>query len=131
MTEKQFLEMVINGDLTNEETVLALKEKATDLLEALEKATEQARARRAAASAEKNVEEKMAIIDYLEEQTENSLAREVAEAIGVSTQKANAVLRQMVAEGVVERIETDRNSPLEYKLVGLEFVEVEGDVEAE
>ena len=123
--------MVINGDLTNEETVLDLRAKATDMLEALEKATEQARARRAAASAEKNVEEKKAIIDYLEEQTENSLAKEIAEAIEVSTQKASAVLRQMVAEGIVERIETDRNSPLEYKLVGLEFVEVEGDVEAE
>lgn len=131
MTEKQFLEMVINGDLTNEETVLDLRAKATEMLEALEKATEQARARRAAASAEKNVKEKMAIIDYLEEQTENSLAKEIAEAIEVSTQKASAVLRQMVSEGVVERIEADRNSPLEYKLVGLEFVEVEGDVEAE
>ena len=131
MTEKQFLEMVINGDLTNEETVLDLRAKATEMLEALEKATEQARARRAAASAEKNVKEKMAIIDYLEEQTENSLAKEIAEAIEVSTQKASAVLRQMVSEGVVERIEADRNSPLEYRLVGLEFVEVEGDVEAE
>ena len=125
MTEKQFLEMVINGDLTNEETVLDLRAKATDMLEALEKATEQARARRAVASAEKNLEEKKAIIDYLEEQTENSLAKEIAEAIEVSTQKASAVLRQMVAEGVVERIETDRNSPLEYRLAGLEFVEVE------
>lgn len=125
MTEKQFLEMVINGDLANEETVLALRAKATDMLEALEKATERARARRAVASAEKNSKEKMAVIDYLEEQTANSLAKEIAEAIEVSTQKASAVLRQMVAEGVVERIEADRNSPLEYRLVGLEFVEVE------
>ena len=128
MTEKQFLEMVVNGDLTNEETVLAIRAKATEMLEA--------RIKRAAENVKDNSKEKKAIIDYLEEQTKNSLAREVAEAIGVLTSKASAVLRQLIAEGVVERIEIDRNSPLEYRLAGVEFlevevVEVEGDIEAE
>ena len=95
MTFRTMLENVIAGNITDE-----VIEKATERLEKLDEANEK-RKNRISKKAEENAPIKEAILGVLGE--EPKTATVVGEELSISTQKASALLRQLVEAGSVEK----------------------------
>lgn len=117
MTTREFLSAILDDNMgfvsSNGQTVL---EKATEMRDAIDKRNAAAKEKpRAAKSKVDNSEEKALILEHLETLGESAVAKDIAEALDMTTQKATAVIRQMVAEGTVERIEISRSKPLQYR----------------
>lgn len=117
MTTREFLTAIIEDKAdfvsSNGQTLL---DKANALRDAIDKrnATNREKPKKNAPKVD-NTEAKAAILEFLSTQEESILAKEIAEATNMTTQKATAVIRQMVSDGTVQRIELSRNAPLEYR----------------
>lgn len=97
MTKREFMEMVIAETKNEELKVFAEKE-----IEKMDKANLKRSEKRAERKAE-NEPIKNAIVEYLNRTDEHDfvLASEVAKEVEISTQKASALLRQLVEDGKV------------------------------
>lgn len=94
MTRREFMEMVI-AETTNEE----IKTFAESEIEKMDKANARRSEKRAERKAENEpIKEKIFEVLNSEDVT---LASEVAEKVEISTQKASALLRQMVEDGKI------------------------------
>ena len=94
MTRREFMEMVI-AETTNEE----IKVFAESEIEKMDKANARRSEKRAERKAENEpIKEKIFEVLNSEDVT---LASEVAEKVEISTQKASALLRQMVEDGKI------------------------------
>ena len=94
MTRREFMEMVIT-ETTNEE----IKAFAESEIEKMDKANARRSEKRAERKAENEpIKEKIFEVLNSEDVT---LASEVAEKVEISTQKASALLRQMVEDGKI------------------------------
>ena len=89
MTQRDFLTIIKSGTITDE-----IIKYATTELDRLDERDEK-RENYRASSQKKNDEIKKAILDYFVRDTPMT-GREVAEKVGISSQKANALLRQLV-----------------------------------
>ena len=94
MTNREMLNAVINGTI-NEEVVL----KAQEMLAAIDKRNEK-RASKPSKTAIANEPIKASIADLLA--SGGKFANEVGTSLEISTQKASALLRQLVESGTVE-----------------------------
>ena len=95
MTNREFLNTVINANISDEITA-----QAQDMLAKMDARN----AKRAATPSKRSVENepiKEKIVELLGNATELMTAPQVGEAIGVTTQKASALLRQMVEVGTL------------------------------
>ena len=97
MTKIEKFEMIANGEV-NEEVM----EWAAEMAEKEKEAAKRAAERKAEKDKENEPIDK-AILDYLDE--EPKVASEIAEVVGVSTQKASARLRKLVEAGSVDKTE--------------------------
>lgn len=117
MTTKQFLEFFLSGNFegtsSNGQT---MADKATAMLVSIEKRNEKAKQREKVVKRVDNTEAKETIRAYLACYSESVTGKDIAEHTEMTIQKATAVIRQLVADGEVERIKLSRNKPLEYKL---------------
>ena len=121
MTTREFISGFLSGK-TKEDTLNGMPygQKADELLAAMEKRNE---AKKATASSKpsktytENAPIREAITAFLSTQDESVVAKDVATAIEQTVNKTSAVIRQMVADGSVERLDFGRNKPLEYRLV--------------
>lgn len=94
MTRREFMEMVI-ADTTNE----TIADFARSEIEKMDRKNELAKSRKSKKSAENEpIKEKIYSVLNSEEVTTASV---VAEKVEISTQKASALLRQMVEDGKV------------------------------
>lgn len=94
MTNREFYTMVINGTI-NEDVITHATESLTKL--------DERNAKRASKPSKRSVENepiKAKILEVLT--TEPKVASEVAELVGISTQKASALLRQIEGLEVIE-----------------------------
>lgn len=121
MTTREFINGFLSGK-TKEDTLngMTYGQKAEELLAAIDKRNE---AKKATASSKpsktyaENAPIREAITAFLSTQDESVVAKEVATAINQTVNKTSAVIRQMVTDGSVERLDFGRNKPLEYRLV--------------
>lgn len=96
MTKREFLEAIVNAETLQEE----LREFAAEEIKKLDKALEKRRAKQSAKA--------LANAPLIEQIKENLLSDEpllasvTAEYLGVSVQKASALLRRMVADGIAD-----------------------------
>ncbi len=96
MTKREFLEAIVNAETLEEE----LREFAAEEIKKLDKALERRRAKQSAKA--------LANAPLIEQIKENLLSDEpllasvAAEYLGVSVQKASALLRGMVADGIAD-----------------------------
>ena len=96
MTKREFLEAIVNAETLAEE----LREFAAEEIKKLDKALEKRRAKQSAKA--------LADAPLIEQIKENLLSDEpllasvAAEYLGVSVQKASALLRRMVADGIAD-----------------------------
>jgi len=97
MTRREFLEVVKNGEI-NDEVI----EKATEMLEKLDAENEKRR-NRVSKKALENAPVKEAICEVLGD--EPKTATEIGGEVGISTQKASALLRQLVEAGKVSKVD--------------------------
>lgn len=95
MTNREFLNTIINANISDEVTA-----QAQDLLAKLD-ARNAKRAATPSKTAVANEPIKAKIVELLSDATELMTAPQVGEAVGVSTQKASALLRQMVEVGTL------------------------------
>lgn len=118
MTTREFIVNVMNGTLdaksSNGQTIM---EKAQVMLDAIDKRNEANKARPKKSKTVDNTEYKEAIITYLNTLAESVTGKDIAESLEITTPKATAVLKQLIAEGKVERLDLGRNKPLEYKIL--------------
>lgn len=94
MTKREMMEMIIAGNITDEVIEMAKVE--------IEKMDAKNAKRRESISkkAQENAPIKEAILKAVGE--DKKLAKEIAEMVEISTQKASALCRQMVTDGVLE-----------------------------
>lgn len=97
MTYREMLTSIVNGTI-NDEVI----EKATERLEKLDAENEK-RKNRVSKKALENEPVKERILEVLGE--EPKTATEIGSEVGISTQKASALLRQLVNDGKVEKTE--------------------------
>ena len=96
MTKREFLEAIVNAETLEEE----LREFAAGEIKKLDKALEKRKSRQSAKA--------LADAPLIEQIKENLLSDEpllasvAAEYLGVSVQKASALLRRMVADGIAD-----------------------------
>ena len=96
MTKREFLEAIVSAETLEEE----LREFAAEEIKKLDKALEKRRAKQSAKA--------LANAPLIEQIKENLLSDEpllasvAAEYLGVSVQKASALLRRMVADGIAD-----------------------------
>ena len=95
MTYREMLTSIVNGTI-NEEVI----EKATERLEKLDAENEK-RKNRVSKKALENEPVKVRILEVLGE--EPKTATEIGKEVEISTQKASALLRQLVEDGKVEK----------------------------
>ena len=101
MTKREFYTAVIGGTITDEHVAFAQAE-LTKMDEALEK-----RKLKNAGGESKKAKENAPVLEAITNALtcEVQLAPDIAAAVGVSTQKASALLRQLVASGVAVQTE--------------------------
>ena len=95
MTYREMLTSIVNGTINDE-----VMEKAAERLEKLDAENEK-RKNRVSKKALENEPVKEAILGVLGE--EPKTATEIGSEVGISTQKASALLRQLVNDGKVEK----------------------------
>ena len=123
MTTREFINGFLSGkskdDVLNGMTY---EQKANELLAAMDSRNankkEKAKTGEPSKTYTENAPLREAVASFLATKTESVVAKEIAEAIGQGIQKTTAVIRQMVEDGTVERIDLGRNKPLEYKVKG-------------
>lgn len=121
MTTREFINGFLSGKSVNDTcNGMTYGDKANELLTAMDKRnaakTASAKDKPSKTYAE-NAPIREAITAFLSMQDESVVAKTVAEAIEQNVNKTSAVIRQMVADGSVERLDFGRNKPLEYRLV--------------
>lgn len=121
MTTREFINGFLSGK-TKEDTLngMTYGQKAEELLAAMDKrnAAKQGKASsKPSKTYTENAPIREAITAFLSTQDKSVVAKEVATAIDQTVNKTSAVIRQMVADGSVERLDFGRNKPLEYRLV--------------
>lgn len=121
MTTREFLNGFLSGK-TKEDTCngMTYEQKAEELLAAMDKRNEAKKATTSSKPSKtyaENAPLRENIVAYLQGFEESVPAKAIAEAVELTPNKTSAVLRQMVADGTVERIDLGRNKPLEYRLV--------------
>ena len=109
MTRKEFLTAIINGEL-NEEII----ETAQGILNKMEETALKNKDKPTKSYLE-NAPLREKVLEFLQTKNE-STAKEVAELLDVKPSKATSVLRQMVNDESIERIDVGRNKPLVYKI---------------
>ena len=120
MTTREFINGFLSGkSISDTCNGMTYEDKANELLLAMDKRNE---AKKATASGKpsktytENAPIREAITAFLSTQNESVVAKTVAENIDQTVNKTSAVIRQMVADGSVERLDFGRNKPLEYRL---------------
>ena len=93
MTTREMLNAVIAGTINAD-----VQAKAQEVLTAMDKKNESRKAK-PSKTAIANAPLKEAIVNHLNE-VKHATASEVAEALGMTTQKASALLRQLAQDGV-------------------------------
>lgn len=127
-TQREFLEAIIAKQFdAKADTGQTIQQKATELLQKIDarNAANKTKQKRVRVD---NSTEKAQITAYLRNFDESVKAKEIAEATDLTVQKVAAVLKQLVAEGKVERLDLGRNRALEYRL-SEEGRENQGEVE--
>lgn len=123
MTTREFINGFLSGkskdDVLNGMTY---EQKANELLAAMDSRNavkkEKAKTGEPSKTYIENAPLREAVASFLVTKTKSVVAKEISEAIGQGINKTNAVIRQMVEDGTVERIDLGRNKPLEYKIKG-------------
>lgn len=113
MTNREFLNAVINANVSEE-----ISTHAQEMLQKLD-ARNSARASKPSKTATENKPIKAKILNYLTE-VEKAFASEVGIALDISTNKASALCRQLVLEGLlkVEDVSVPKKGKLKsYSLV--------------
>ena len=120
MTTREFINGFLSGkSISDTCNGMTYEDKANELLLAMDKRNE---AKKATVSGKpsktytENAPIREAITAFLSTQNESVVAKTVAENIDQTVNKTSAVIRQMVADGSVERLDFGRNKPLEYRL---------------
>ena len=121
MTNREFYTAIVNGNITDE-----VVKHASEAIEKLDKALEN-RKNKPSKKATENAPVLEAITGVLG--AEPMVASDIATAVGITTQKASALLRQLVANGVA--VATDISVPKQGKCKGyfLAPTDAEGDAE--
>lgn len=96
MTQREFFEVVSTGTITTE-----AQEKAAEMLAKLDAANEKRR-NTMSKTAKANEPIKEQILGILNDQPQTATV--VGEALGISTQKASALLRQLAESGKVVKV---------------------------
>lgn len=96
-TKREMLNVIVNGELNEEVMAWAASE-----IEKLNHTNEMRRNKQSKKALE-NEPIKTAILDKLTDEPQTATI--VGEAVGISTQKASALLRQLVEAGKCERVE--------------------------
>ena len=100
MTKKEFFACIASTENTN--ITEEMRSFAEYMLEQMEREANNRKAKNAEKSAEKNAAFREQILEVLKaEPSETFTTSEIAEALEVSVQKASAILRGMVAEGIL------------------------------
>ena len=125
MTHREFLTNVANGTITDE-----IKEYAAEALIKIDEANAKRKEKKndkPSKAAIENAPLVDAAVEFLG--TETKIASDIAAALGVSIPKANAVMKQALAEGkvTVEKIKV----PKKGEVNGYTAVAVEAEAEAE
>lgn len=124
MTNREFLTNVANGTITDE-----IKEYAAEALIKIDEANAKRKEKKndkPSKAAIENAPLVDAAVEFLG--TETKIASDIAAALGVSIPKANAVMKQALAEGkvTVEKIKVPKKGEVNgYTAVAVEAVEVE------
>lgn len=121
MTGREFFKVVIEANVSDEVTAFAQKG-----IETLDKRNAK-RASKPSKTAEANAPIKANILAVLSDTDKVLTAAQVATAIGVSTQKASALLRQMVDEGRAVSTEVKVKGKGKCKAYALAAEETEGE----
>ena len=121
MTTREFLNGFLSGKSVSDTcNGMTFGDKANELLAAMDKrnAAKSATAKdKPSKTYAENAPIRDAITAYLSTMDESVVAKTIAENIDQTVNKTSAVIRQMVADGSVERLDLGRNKPLEYRLV--------------
>ena len=123
MTTREFILGFLEGKNPSEVlNGITYKQKGEELLASMDAKNaakkEKAKNGEPSKAYKENAPIREAIKSYLAEQTESVVAKDIAEAIGQTIQKTTAVIRQMVEDKTVERLDLGRNKPLEYRYKG-------------
>lgn len=121
MTNREFYTAIVNGNITDE--VIA---HASAAIEKLDKALEN-RKNKPSKKATENAPVLEAITGVLG--AEPMVASDIATAVGITTQKASALLRQLVANGVA--VATDVKVPKKGTVKGYSLAPVDAPVETD
>ena len=121
MTTRELINGFLSGK-TKEDTLngMTYRQKGEELLAAMDKrnaAKQEKASSKPSKTYTENAPIREAITAFLSTQDESVVAKDVATAIDQTVNKTSAVIRQMVADGSVERLDFGRNKPLEYRLV--------------
>ena len=123
MTTREFIHGFLEGknpsDVLNGMTY---EQKANELLSAMDKRNadkkEKVKSGEPSKTYVENAPLREKVMAYLSEQSESVVAKTIAEALDLTVPKTTAVIRQMVEDGTVERLDLGRNKPLEYRIKG-------------
>ena len=91
MTNREFYNAIANGTMDDEIKACAVK--------AYKKMDERNAKRKPSKASIENVSIKEKIVEFITQRNEFCVASAIAEALGISTQKASALCRQLVADG--------------------------------
>ena len=98
MTKKEFFVAITTAEAITEE----MRAFAESAIEQMERGANKRKVKNAEKSAEKNAAFREQILEVLKaEPSETFTTSEIAEALEISVQKASAILRGMVAEGIL------------------------------
>lgn len=123
MTTRDFINGFLSGK-TKDDVLngMTYEQKANELLSAMDKRNadkkEKVKSGEPSKTYVENAPLREKVMAYLSEQSESVVAKTIAEALDLTVPKTTAVIRQMVEDGTVERIDLGRNKPLEYKVKG-------------
>ena len=121
MTTREFINGFLSGKGVSDTcNGMTYGDKANELLAAMDKrnAAKSATAKdKPSKTYAENAPIRDAITAFLSTMDESVVAKIIADNIDQSVNKTSAVIRQMVADGSVERLDLGRNKPLEYRLV--------------
>lgn len=115
MTNREFLNTIINANISDEITT-----QAQDMLAKID-ARNAKRASQPSKMAVANAPLKEAIVNLYSEEVKNLTATEVGTRLGITTQKASALLRQLTEDSVLtsEEVKVPKKGKVKsYSLVG-------------
>ena len=117
MTTREMLLAIVGGKFeAASSSGQTVQERAQAMLDAIDKrnAANKEKPKKSAPKVD-NTEIKNIILEFLSDKEESLTAKVISEGTEVEVHKATAVLRQMIEDGTIERVDLGRSKPLEYR----------------